>query len=238
MNTAQRIPRTGLVLLAILCVPLLWSCSSSPPAPRDDAIDPAIRLFLDGDYDGAIAELNALLDTPVSDRTRIDIYYYLGRSYLEKGDVHRATDAFTTGVQLGDDGPCLEYLEKTLPAIAGTPRSVRRMLEVPRQQLAALVVRWLQAGPESAPDLDGEPLDVADRRGWMSQTADGSLHGEAPVTRAAFYVFASRLCSDVHCAQPVEGVLGRYPRDDSPMSGVDMMAALGQLIPWKFPDGG
>ncbi len=221
---------------------LVLSCSSSPPQLRSGGLDPAINLFLAGEYDEAIETITALLETPVSNETRLEAYYYLGRAYLEMGDVRAATDAFVTGVQLGDDGPCREYLEKILPSIEGTSNSVRRMLGVPRSQLAALVMGWLAADPTGARAHDGahdtDPLSVAAERGWMPAMADGSLHHEAFVTRAAFHVFVSRMCMDFDCARPVAEVLGRYPRSDELMSGVEILSTLDQLIPWKFPDGG
>ena len=239
MKHAWRITGAGAATITAVALLVILSCSSSPPDPRGSDLDPAIGLFLDGEYDHAIAAFTILLETVDSDESRREIYYYLGRCYLEMGEVREAIDAFATGVALGDHGPCAEYLARILPAIEGTPYSVSRMLDVRRVQLASLVIRWLEANPDGFDnDKADEPLSMLAATGWMPRTADGGLHGNAVVTRAGFYVFVSRMCADISCSRTVTEVLGRYPRSDDPMPGTEIVAMLGRLIPWKFPDGG
>jgi tetratricopeptide (TPR) repeat protein len=209
----------ALLLIAVGCRPGTQS-----------EVDPAIALYLEGRYEEAIASFEALLDTAEDDRTRIEIYYYLGRSYMAVDEMASAVEAFGAGVRLGDRGPCLEYLERLQPQFEGTPDAIRRMPAVTRGQLCALVVRW--ATPPDATPPEGVPIELVAERGWIRRLPDGSLHPEAAVTRSALYVFIARMCADIACKG---GGRDTYPLSDDTITGVELLQRLQRTMPWPMP---
>jgi len=233
MSSTIRILRLSVVWSASV-VGLLALSACGPPgtAPRRDALDSAIEMFLAGHHSESIEALNRLLDDPLPASTKREIYYYLGRSYLEQDDLPRAIDAFATGVQLGDTGPCLVYLQRLRGRMEGSTESVARSPVITRGQLCAVVERWLASGQGRDPEPD--PVAAMTQRGWLERLADGKAHAEAPVTRAALFVFVARMCASISCA---EAQIESYSLSDGTVSGRELVAQLGRVMPWPPPDG-
>jgi len=211
-------------------VALLLVAMGCRPGTQSET-DPAIALYLEGRYDEAVTSLEGLLDTAADDRTRIEIYYYLGRSYMALDDMSAAVEAFSAGVRLGDRGPCLEYLERLQPRFEGTPDAIRRMPAVTRGQLCALVLRWMT--PADAEPPAGVPIELVAERGWIRRLPDGSLHPEAAVTRSALYVFMARMCADIAC----NAGAGAYPLSDDTITGIELLQRLEKVMPRPMPGG-
>ncbi len=232
MPSTIRIPCRPIVVFTAIGLLVLSSCGRPSDVSRSDALDSAVEMFLAGHHRQAIESLNALLERPVSDGERREIYYYLGRAYLEQDDVSRAVDSFAAGVQLGDSGPCLEYLERLRSRMASDAATVARAPVVTRRQLSALVEGWLARGEGRDPHPD--PIVAMTERGWLERMPDGRDHADSPVTRAALFVFVSRMCASIEC---VGSQVQSYPLSDRTVSGRDLVAQLGRVMPWPPPDG-
>ncbi len=175
---------------------LLAGCSGAGKAPQRSEIDSAIALFVSGQYEQAIEHLDQLAETLQSEESLREVYYYLGRTHLALGQNNRAIDAFSAGVNYGDTGGSLDYLEQLRVFVEGRESSVRRSETVTRRQLAsAMVRRFLLAGEGNEPAVGdpGAALEEVIARGWMQRLPDGALHGEDAVTRAALYVACARV---------------------------------------------
>jgi len=212
-------------------VALLLAAIGCRPGTHNE-IDPAIALYLEGRYEEAIESFESLLDTADDDRTRIEIYYFLGRSYMQLDDMSAAVDAFGAGVQLGDRGPCLEYLQLLQPRFEGAPEAIRRLPAVTRGQMCSLVARWVAASRGALPS--GAPIEAIAARGWIARMPDGELHAEAEVTRAALHVFIARMCVDIPCTG---GGPGAYPLSDETVTGIELVQRLEAVMPWPVPVG-
>jgi hypothetical protein len=215
---------TGLTMLA--------GCSGATRSPR---IDPAIALFVSGQYEQAIERLNDLAASLESEAALREVYYYLGRSHLALGHHHRAIDAFSAGVAYGDTGACVEYLEQLRTVIAGEEKSVVRSERVTRRQLAAAIARRFLGG-----DSSDESLRDVVANGWMAMLPDGSFHGDAHVTRASLYVVCSRMLAQWGLDT---GVLGPYRegtavRGGEPVSGAEVSSLLDELVMLRKRNGG
>jgi tetratricopeptide (TPR) repeat protein len=193
-------------------------------------IDPAVALYLEGRYDDAIEAFESLLDSAEDDRTRIEIYYFLGRSYMQKDDMSAAVEAFGAGVRLGDRGPCLEDLQLLQPRFEGAPDAIRRLPAVTRGQLSALVVNWVASSRGARPS--GVPIEDMVARGWLRRLPDGELHPEAEVTRSALHVFMARMCADIECSG---GGPVAYPLSDETITGIELLQRLESVMPWPVP---
>ena len=212
-------------------VALLLAAIGCRPGTQNE-IDPAIALYLEGRYDDAIEAFESLLDTAEDDRTRIEIYYFLGRSYMQKDDMSAAVGAFGAGVRLGDRGPCLEYLQMLQPRFEGVPDAIRRQPTVTRGQLAALVTGWVASSRDALPS--GVPIEEMEARGWMRRLPDGELHPQAKVTRASLHVFMARMCADIECTGSGPGT---YPLSDETITGIELLQRLESVMPWPAPTG-
>lgn len=242
MRTRRRITGRRFALLAVLSgLTLLAGCSGAGKTPRRAEIDSAIALFVSGQYEQAIDRLDQLASTLDSDESLREVYYYLGRSHLALGQHHRAIDAFSAGVSYGDTGACVEYLEQLRVYVEGGERSVRRSETVTRSQLAAaLARRLLFEDGEPDPAAAGAALEQVVARGWMQALPDGALHGDATVTRAAFYVVMARVCADLGLGP---GVLSPYraslaTRGTEAVSGAEVLGVLDELAAIRKTHGG
>jgi hypothetical protein len=233
MVRVQRISGSRCALVIVGCAALV-ACATPGPAPRGGEVDPGVALFVSGRYAEAVAAFEAVLDGGAEPAVKREACYYLGRAYLELGDERAAIDAFATGVRLGDEGPCLAYLEWLQSRLAGDPGHVRRMTVVSRTHMAGLVAHMLSERNRPVVAADEAPLDALVRMGWLERLPDGALHGEAAVTRASFYVMLSRMCAQTPCA----GALPPFPREAEPITGPEAMAALERALDGKGSHGG
>jgi len=201
MRCTTRVTGRRFVPWVVLVGVLAAGCSGPSRTPAGKAIDPAVALFVSGQYPQAIERLQQLAASTRSEEELREIYYYLGRSYLAMGRADQAIDAFSAGVAYGDRGACVEYLEQ-LQAYVGTREgSMLRSEDVTRRQLAAGLLRRVigESGGEGTTSFDDPDaaLRVVVERGWMRALPDGQLHGDAAVTRAALYVVMSRVVADL-----------------------------------------
>jgi len=204
----------------------LAACSSSGPAPRGGEIDPAVALFVSERYAEAASAFAEVIDGEAAPEVKREACYYLGRAYLALGEERRALDAFATGVRLGDEGPCVAYLNELQLRLAGDPDQVRILTTITRAQAAGLVAHMLSA--RSRPLVAGEesPFDALLRVGWLERLPDGATHPEAAMTRASFHVMLERMCAATPCA----GALGAYPRQALPITGSEAIGALERAL--------
>ncbi|MCI0450878.1 MAG: tetratricopeptide repeat protein [Candidatus Latescibacteria bacterium] len=222
---------TGLRIAALLLVAAaggLAACASAPPGPRQD-LDRAVDDFIDGDYRAAVTKLDAVVAASSDDAVRREAYTYLGRAHMALGETDAAIDAFARGVQLGDTGPCVAYLELLKQYVEGKPAALHMRDVLTRGQLAGAIVRLFLNG---APDDPTGPTPLAQlaRRGWMPALADGYDHADEPVTHASLYVVTARILSDAGRAREVDHIMpGGYraaSRKTGPVSGAEGLAVL------------
>jgi tetratricopeptide (TPR) repeat protein len=201
MQSAKRITGRRLALGAVLTGLIVAGCSGAGKEPSRTEIDPAIALFVSGHYQEAADRLDELAQTLESDESLREVYYYLGRCYLELGRNDRAIEAFSAGVSYGDTGGCVDYLERLQAYVETGERGVRLSERLTRRQLAAEIARAVPevmgAGAGSGPGDPDATLRAVVERGWMRALPDGKLHGDAEVTRAALYVTLSRVANDL-----------------------------------------
>jgi tetratricopeptide (TPR) repeat protein len=244
MRSRRRITGRRFALCAVLSgLALLAGCSGAGKTPRRAEIDSAIALFVSAQYELAIDRLDELARTLDSDEALREVYYYLGRSHLALGQHHRAIDAFSAGVSYGDAGACVEYLEQLRAYVEGGERSVRRSETVTRAQLAAALARRLLVEDHEVEPSVIDPGAVIARvvaRGWMEELPDGSFHGEAPVTRAAFYVVLARASAQLGYGQSVVAPYraSLATRGDEPVTGAEVSAVLEELAVIRKQHGG
>lgn len=240
--TGRRSPRVSVWCTGLVALALLAGCSGVGETPRRAEIDSAIALFVSGRYAAAIERLDELAAARTDPEELREVYYYLGRAYLEVGERDRAIDAFAAGVSYGDTGPCVAYLEQLRAVVEGEARNVRRSEIVSRRQLASLLVRQfvLDGAEPPVPEDADDSLREAVSRGWMERLPDGGLHGEAAVTRAAFYVTLARLTADLGVGGTVAGTYAGAlsGRGREPVAGSEVAATLEEIAALRNDHGG
>jgi hypothetical protein len=218
-------PRTLLRFAAVTW----WLVAIGACAPASDTghradLDHAVARFVAGDYAATIAEMEEIIAVTTDDAIRREAYAYIGRSHMALGHTEDAIAAFSRGVQAGDRGPCVGYLELLKQYVEVSPGTLHTREFLTRGELAGAIVR-LMGGSErgSEPGLTGPtPLEVAAARGWMPAAPDGAEHAGEPVTRSAFYVVVARLLFEVGAAGMVNEVVpGGY------RAAVDATEAVG-----------
>lgn len=219
---------TGLRIAAFVMLAGALACASAPPSPHRE-LDSAIHTFVEGDYRAAVKELDAVIAASTDDAVRRDAYTYLGRAHMALGETDEAVDAFTRGVQLGDTGPCVAYLQVLKQYVEGKPAGLHMSDVLSRGQLAGAVVRLFIADASSDPS-GPTPIAQLERRGWMTPMADGNDHADDAVTHAALYVVAATILSDAGKQKDVNQVMpGGYRaavRTTAPVSGSEGLAIL------------
>ncbi len=207
---------------------IVGACASAPPSPRNN-LDDAVSDFVDGDYRAAIAKLDALVVTSTDDGVRREAYTYLGRSHMALGETDEAIDAFSRGVQLGDRGPCVAYLEVLKQYVEGKPTGLHMTDVLTRGQLAGAVVRLFLPASQSDPS-GPTPITQLERRGWMPVLPDGRDHSSDVVTRASMYILTARILADAGKPEQADRVMpGGYraaTRVSEPMTGTEGLAIL------------
>jgi tetratricopeptide (TPR) repeat protein len=206
----------------------VWSCASAPPSPTSD-LDRAVEDFVDGDYHDAVTKLDAVLATSEDEPVRREAYTYLGRAHMALGETDEAVDAFTRCVQLGDTGPCVEYLRVLQQFVEGKPGALHMNESLTRGQLAGAVVRMFLNQEPNDP-TGPTPLKTLEERGWMPVLPDGKPHAEDPVTHASLYVVAARILSEAgHADQAGRVMPGGYRKaanSTQAVSGAEALAVL------------
>jgi hypothetical protein len=206
-TTVIRIPAPLPAVIAIVAM-TLWSCGPSGTASGDWAGDAewneAVGAFIAGDFDNAVARLEALAKKASSEEQFQEVYWYLGRAYLETERYSQAIDAFRVGKAHGGGGEFDEYLIQLDALVSGEPENVQRSERITRVQLAVLIDRMFFSGSEqdsvqtaAAPAGSVSEQMVSVERGVLESLPDGRFHPEAFVTRAAFYVSVARLLREI-----------------------------------------
>jgi hypothetical protein len=223
---------TGLRIAALLLIAAAagaLSCASAPPPGSRHDLDHAVDEFIDGDYRGAVTELDAVIAASTDDAVRREAYTYLGRAHMALGETEAAVDAFARGVQLGDTGPCVAYLELLKQYVEGKPAGLHMTDVLTRGQLAGAIVRLFLDGAASDPS-GPTPITQLERRGWMPALADGHDHADEPVTYASLYVVTARILADAGHARQADHVMpGGYraaSRKTEPVSGAEGLSVL------------
>jgi hypothetical protein len=199
MSLLKPYARTGAIIPALLTLALLLgSCSSGKRAGGSSALDRAIESYIAGEYHDAVDRLEALARGSGSEEDLLEVYLYLGRSYMALGQHSLAIDAFAAGKTRGGGAVFDEYLRRLDVLVSGAPDVVATAVRVTRAQLAALIDRMFYAAPEDAgASAEGVVTRLESvRKGIVPVLPDGSFHGEAFVTRAAFYAAVARLMQD------------------------------------------
>jgi hypothetical protein len=192
-------------------------------------LDRAVEDFVDGDYRDAVTKLDAVIAASNDDPLRREAYTYLGRAHMALGETDEAVDAFTRCVQLGDTGPCVEYLRVLQQFVEGKPGALHMNETLTRGQLAGAVVRmFLNQEPDNP--SGPTPLETLEQRGWMPVLPDGNDHAADPVTHASLYVVATRILAEAgHADQATRVMPGGYPKaakSTKPVSGAEALAVL------------
>ncbi len=219
---------TGFRLAALILIAGALACASAPPGPRND-LESAIEAFVDGDYQSAVDQLDAVVATSTDDAVRREAFTYLGRAHMALGETDAAVEAFSRGVQLGDRGPCVAYLEVLKQYVEGKPAGVRMSEVLTRSQMAGSIVRLFLNSAANDPS-GPTPITQLERRGWMPALADGRDHASDPVTYAALYVVAARILAEAGHADQANRVMpGGYraaSRNPRLVSGTEGLAVL------------
>ncbi len=229
LNLMRRTLLCTIRLAALVSIAGVLACASSaPPSPRSD-LDRAVESFVDGEYQTAVKQLDAVITASSDPVLRREAYAYLGRSYMALGEIDLAVDAFNRGIKLGDRGPCVAYLEILKQQIEGQPSGLHMSDVLTRGKLAGAIARMFLGGVSS--DASGpSPIAQVEKKGWMPAMADGDDHANEPVTYAALYVVASRILTDAGAGNQAERVMpGGYraaARKTEPVSGVEGLAVL------------
>ena len=222
---------TGFRIAAFICFAGVLACASAPPSSRS-ALDHAVETFVRGDFRSAVTQLDAVIAASTDDGVRREAYTYLGRAHMALGETDEAVDAFMRGVQLGDTGPCVAYLQVLKQYVEGKPSGLHMSEVLTRGQLAGAVVRlFLEGGSE---DPSGPtPITQLERRGWLPPMADGSDHADDAVTHAALYVVAANILGDAGRAKDMDQVMpGGYraaARATAPVTGTEGLAVLERI---------
>ncbi|MDH4037309.1 MAG: hypothetical protein OEX18_07805 [Candidatus Krumholzibacteria bacterium] len=237
MNPGHRnSPVRWIIVLAAVAL----ACSPSASVDKRSDLDRAVALYVTGDYRGAVDRLQNIARSAPDDATRREAYTYLGRSYIALGDTQAAIDAFSLGVEYGDRGPCVEYLEVLKRYQEGSPEGLHILATITRGELAGAAVRVLGDGRPLDPG-GPTPIELAEKRGWFPALPDGGVHADAPVTRAALYAFVGRVLAGAGLPERADQVMpGGYRRamnDPEPVSGSDAMAVLERVRALKEKNG-
>jgi len=214
--------------LVMLAAALMACAPKATVEPRSD-LDAAVARYIEGDYRGAVERLEDIARSAPDDAARREAYTYLGRAYMAMGQTAAAIDAFRLGVEYGDHGPCVDYLEMLQRFQEGTPEGLHILEAVTRGELAGAAVRVLGGG--TAPEPGGPtPLEIVEKRGWMPPMPDGDQRPEDPVTHAALYSFVGRVLAQARLSDHVDDVLpGGYRaamNDTTPVSGSEAINVL------------
>ena len=186
-------PRIGLALW----LAALLACAPTADVPPPSDFDRAVSRFVAGDYEAAIAEMEKLAASTTDEAVRRDAYTYLGRSHMALGRTDEAVEAFTLGVNSGDRGVCVAYLELLRQYVEGSPGTLHTRDVLTRAQLAGAIVRLMGGDGGDEPGPAGPtPLATAAARGWMPALPDGDERADLAVTRAALYVVVARLLAE------------------------------------------
>lgn len=219
MSNSLLFARSGIITPIILTLGLLISsCSSGVRSDRGTKLDRAIESFIAGDYDAAVSRLEDLAESTESAEELRQVYLYLGRSYVAKGQYPRAIDAFNAGMALGESSPFDEYLTRLGVVVSGAPQAVAMSGQVTRAQLAALIDQMFYDGLGKVGDTsrhvtrEGTVSELESvKRGVVPVLPDGDFHPDALVTRAALYAVVARLVADIGTQEaPSDFVDGGY----------------------------
>jgi hypothetical protein len=163
------------------------------------------------------------------DAVRREAYTYLGRSHMALGETDLAVEAFSSGVQLGDRGPCVAYLEVLKQYMEGKPNALHMSDVLTRSQLAGAVVR-LFLGESTEVTGGPTPMTQLERRGWMPVLPDGQDHAADPVTRATLYMLSARILSETNQTDELDRIMpGGYraaTKAQAPVTGAEGLAIL------------
>jgi hypothetical protein len=237
MNPARR--RSRIPTAAVLVAGLVACAPSATLDGRSD-LDRAVAVYVAGDYRSAAGRLETVAREATDDATRREAYTYLGRSYMALGETEAAMDAFTLGVQYGDRGPCVEYLEVLKRYQEGSPAGLHIRDAITRGELAGAAVRVLGDGKPLDPQGPA-PIEILEERGWLPVLPDGDDRPDEPLTRAALYVFVGRVLADAGLSGRADEVMpGGYRRameDPAPVSGAETVAVLERVRALKEKHG-
>ncbi len=231
--------KTRVRLLVVLAVTAV-ACAPAPAVDGRSDLDRAVARYVTGDYHSAITALEAVAQTATDDATRREAYTYLGRSHMALGDTGAAISAFMLGVQYGDTGPCVEYLELLRQYQEGSPEGLHILETITRGELAGAAVRVLGDGKPLDP-TGPTPIEIAEKRGWLPVMPDGDARSGEPVTRAALYAFVGRVLVASGLPGRADEVMpGGYRsamNDATPVSGSDAIAVLERVRALKEKNG-
>ncbi|HEX5132672.1 MAG TPA: tetratricopeptide repeat protein [Candidatus Krumholzibacteria bacterium] len=237
MTHARRNPRN---YLAAALVAVLMACAPAASVDNRSDLDRAVATYVSGDYAGAVERLEKVVAGATDDETRREAYTYLGRAHIALGQTEDAIAAFTLGVHYGDQGPCVEYLEVLKRYQEGSPEGLHILPTISRAELAGAAVRVLGDGKKIDPG-GPTPLAIAERNGWLAATADGSDHGDDPVTEAALYIFVARVLAQSGLEGRADDVLpGGYRaavKENRAVSGAETIAVLERVRVLKEKNG-
>lgn len=224
----------------IILAAALAACSPAATLDSRSGLDRAVALYVSGDYRSAAGALEDIARNAGDDATRREAYTYLGRSRMALGQTDAAIDAFTLGVQYGDQGPCVDYLEVLQRFHEGAPEGLHILETITRGELAGAAVRVLGDGKLLDPN-GPTPIEMAEKEGWMPVLPDGDVRAEEPVTRAALYAFVGRVLADAglpgRAGEVMPGGFRAAMNDPAPVSGSDAVAVLERVRALKEKNG-
>jgi tetratricopeptide (TPR) repeat protein len=237
MNPGHRnSPVRWIIVLAVVAL----ACAPAATVDSRSDLDRAVALYVAGDYRHAAERLEEVARDAGDDVARREAFTYLGRSYIALGDTQAAIDAFTLGVQYGDQGPCVEYLEVLKRYQEGSPEGLHILETITRGELAGAAVRVLGDGKPLDP-TGPTPIEMAEQRGWLPVLPDGREHADAAVTRAALYAFVGQVLADAGLPERTDEVMpGGYRaamNDPTPVSGRDAIVVLERVRALKEKNG-
>ncbi len=236
MTPARRNTR---ILLAAVAVGAVLACAPAETVKSRSDLDRAVGLYVAGDYRSAANRLEQVARDALDDATRREAYTYLGRSHMALGETDDAIRAFMLGVRYGDQGPCVEYLEVLKRYQEGSPEGLHILETITRGELAGAAVRVLD---DAEVDPKGPtPIQIAEKRGWFPALPDGREHADEPVTRAALYVFVSRVLAGTGvrggAGQVMPGGFRGALNNAGPVSGNEAIAVLERVRALKEKHG-
>jgi hypothetical protein len=237
MNPTRRTTR---IPAAAALVAVVVACAPAATVDGRSDLDRAVAVYVSGDYRSAAERLDKVAREATDDATRREACTYLGRSYMALGETEAAIDAFTLGVQYGDRGPCVEYLEVLKRYQEGSPEGLHIRDAVTRGELAGAAVRVLGDGKPLDPNGPA-PIAILEERGWLPALPDGHDRADEPLTRAALYAFVGRVLADAGLPGRADEVMpGGYRRamdDTAPVSGSEAIAVLERVRALKEKNG-
>lgn len=181
---------------------LVLACAPGYDPPGDSSLDEAVGLYIAGRYAEAIERLEPLSRELKSEEDLTEVYLYLGRAYLALERYDRAVDAFTVGASYGSASPFREYLQQLKDVVASSPENIAAAPRVTRGELARAIDRMFFRTPTPVgtgnvpPELPELETAESVRRGIVAPLADGEIHADAYVTRAAFYAVVCKLLGE------------------------------------------